>query len=73
MTLSALSTLASAAPIDVPDQVTLLLQYLHKDPRLSVKCHALHLLHNMAKRGAHLWPRGALDNLIGKLLNYNAF
>ncbi|XP_024947780.1 integrator complex subunit 7 isoform X2 [Cephus cinctus] len=64
VTLSALSTLASATVIDVSGQVTLLLQYLHNDPRLSVKRHALHLLHSLARRGAHLWPQGALTNLI---------
>ncbi|EFN86907.1 Integrator complex subunit 7 [Harpegnathos saltator] len=63
-TLSALSTLASATLIDVPQQVALLLRYLQDDPRLSVKRHALHLLHSLARRGAHLWPQGALNNLI---------
>lgn len=65
VTLSALSTLASATLIDVPQQVVLLLRYLQDDPRLSVKRHALHLLHSLARRGAHLWPQGALNNLIG--------
>lgn len=65
VTLSALSTLASATLIDVPQQVVLLLRYLQDDPRLSVKRHALHLLHSLARIGAHLWPQGALDNLIG--------
>lgn len=66
VTLSASTTLASATLIDVPAQVALLLQYLHDDPRLSVKRHALHLLHTLARKGAHLWPQGALANLIGK-------
>ncbi|XP_012220081.1 integrator complex subunit 7 [Linepithema humile] len=64
VTLSALSTLASATLINVPEQVALLLRYLQDDPRLSVKRHALHLLHSLARRGAHLWPQGALNNLI---------
>ncbi|XP_074098202.1 integrator complex subunit 7 [Cotesia typhae] len=64
VTLSAMSTLASATLIDVPNQVALLLKYLRDDPRLSVKRHALRLLLDLAKRGAHLWPRGALDNLV---------
>ncbi|KAG5337742.1 INT7 protein, partial [Acromyrmex heyeri] len=64
VTLSALSTLASATLLDVPQQVALLLRYLQDDPRLSVKRHALHLLHSLARRGAHLWPQGALNNLI---------
>ncbi|XP_071642440.1 integrator complex subunit 7 [Temnothorax longispinosus] len=64
VTLSALSTLASATLIDVPQQVALLLRYLQDDPRLSVKRHALNLLHSLARRGAHLWPQGALNNLI---------
>lgn len=66
VTLSALSTLASATLIDIPEQVVLLLRYLQDDPRLSIKRHALHLLHALARRGAHLWPQGALNNLIGK-------
>lgn len=65
VTLSALSTLASATLIDVPEQVALLLRYLQDDPRLSVKRHILHLLHSLARKGAHLWPQGALNNLIG--------
>ncbi|XP_047343602.1 integrator complex subunit 7 isoform X3 [Vespa velutina] len=64
VTLSALSTLASATLIDIPEQVVLLLRYLQDDPRLSIKRHALHLLHTLARRGAHLWPQGALNNLI---------
>ncbi|XP_014602244.1 PREDICTED: integrator complex subunit 7 isoform X2 [Polistes canadensis] len=64
VTLSALSTLASATLIDIPEQVVLLLRYLHDDPRLSIKRHALHLLHTLARHGAHLWPQGALNNLI---------
>ncbi|KYM91886.1 Integrator complex subunit 7 [Atta colombica] len=64
VTLSALSTLASATLLDVPQQVALLLRYLQDDPRLSIKRHALHLLHSLARRGAHLWPQGALNNLI---------
>ncbi|XP_050480045.1 integrator complex subunit 7 isoform X3 [Bombus vancouverensis nearcticus] len=64
VTLSALSTLASATLIDVPQQVALLLRYLQDDPRLTIKRHALHLLHSLARRGAHLWPQGALNNLI---------
>ena len=65
VTLSALTTLASATLIDVPAQVALLLRYLHDDPRMSIKRHALHQLHSLAQRGAHLWPQGALTNLIG--------
>ncbi|OAD56152.1 Integrator complex subunit 7 [Eufriesea mexicana] len=64
VTLSALSTLASATLIDVPQQVALLLRYLQDDPRLTIKRHALYLLHSLARRGAHLWPQGALNNLI---------
>ncbi|XP_051162958.1 integrator complex subunit 7 [Leptopilina boulardi] len=64
VTLSALTTLASATLIDVPGQVALLLQYLHDDPRVSIKRHALHQLHSLAQKGAHLWPQGALTNLV---------
>ncbi|XP_066599830.1 integrator complex subunit 7 [Prorops nasuta] len=64
VTLSALTTLASATLVDVPGQVVLLLSYLQDDPRLSVKRNALQLLHILARKGAHLWPQGALNNLI---------
>ncbi|XP_076619699.1 integrator complex subunit 7 isoform X2 [Colletes latitarsis] len=64
VTLSALSTLASATLIDIPQQVALLLRYLQDDPRLSIKRHSLYLLHTLARKGAHLWPQGALNNLI---------
>ncbi|XP_020300438.1 integrator complex subunit 7 isoform X2 [Pseudomyrmex gracilis] len=64
VTLSALTTLATATLIHVPQQVLLLLSYLEDDPRLSVKRHALHLLHGLARSGAHLWPQGALNKLI---------
>ncbi|XP_078049199.1 integrator complex subunit 7 [Augochlora pura] len=64
VTLSALSTLTSATLIDIPQQVVLLLRYLQDDPRLSIKRHALYLLHSLARKGAHLWPQGALNNLI---------
>jgi len=73
VTLSALSTLAFATLIDVPQQVALLLRYLQDDPRLSVKRHALHLLHSLARKGAHLWPQGALNNLIGTYKSYEYF
>ncbi|XP_015515140.1 integrator complex subunit 7 [Neodiprion pinetum] len=64
VTLSALTTLASATLVDVPEQVALLLRYLHDDPRAFIKRHALDLLHSLARRGAHLWPQGALTSLI---------
>ncbi|KAF7989463.1 hypothetical protein HCN44_008137 [Aphidius gifuensis] len=64
VTLCAMSTLASSTLIDLPDQVLLLLKYFHDDPRLSIKRYSLKLLFDLAKRGAHLWPTGALDNLI---------
>lgn len=64
VTLSASTTLASATLIDVPEHVALLLRFLQDDPRLSVKRHSLHLLHCLARKGVHLWPQGALDNLI---------
>ncbi|RLU23406.1 hypothetical protein DMN91_003610 [Ooceraea biroi] len=64
VTLSALSTLASATLIDVPQQVALLLRYLQDDPRLSVKRHALHFLHSLARKGAHLWPQESTTTLL---------
>lgn len=70
VTLSASTTLASATLINVPAQVTLLLRYLLEDPRSSIKTHALQLLHSLAKKGAHLWPQGALEQLIGNIFNF---
>lgn len=67
-TLSTSTTLASAALIHVPAQVTLLLKYLREDPRLTIKMHALQLLLALANKGAHLWPQGALEQLIGMRL-----
>ncbi|XP_063990575.1 integrator complex subunit 7 [Diachasmimorpha longicaudata] len=64
VTLSAMNTLASATLINVPTQVGLLLTYLRDDPRTSIKRHSLKLLLDLARRGVHLWPRGALDNLV---------
>lgn len=68
VTLSASTTLASATLINVPAQVTLLLRYLLEDPRISIKLHALQLLHSLAQKGAHLWPQGALSQLIGMMV-----
>ncbi|XP_014223957.1 integrator complex subunit 7 [Trichogramma pretiosum] len=75
VTLSASTTLASATLINVSAQVTLLIKYLVEDPRLSIKTHALSLLHTLAKNGAHLWPQAAVAQLIDntdKLLKNNS-
>lgn len=42
----------------------MLLNYLHKDLRWSVKSKVLVHLHQLAKPGGHLWPPGAVDTII---------
>lgn len=61
--LDSLTQLSAATLIDIPDQVSLLLKYL-SDPRLKVRLQVLRSLHQLAERGAHLWPKSALDSLI---------
>lgn len=55
VTLNALTQLAAAATIDIPDQISLLLQYLNTDPRHSVKKLVLMNLKSLAEKGAHMW------------------
>lgn len=65
--LDSLTQLSCATLVDIPDQVNLLLRYLH-DPRKRVRYLILRSLQSLAKRGAHLWPRGALQSLITKAM-----
>ncbi|XP_073994843.1 integrator complex subunit 7 [Rhodnius prolixus] len=55
-TLNTLTKLAAATLVDIPNQVELLLHYLVKDKRWSVKKASLMGLHQLAKVGPHLWP-----------------
>lgn len=57
VTLNTLTQLSAAATIDIPDQVTLLLQYLNTDPRHSVKTLVLKNLKFLAEKGAHMWSK----------------
>lgn len=61
--LSTVSQLSSETLVDIPDQVTLLLQYL-SDPRKQVRYQVLHSMQLLALKGAHLWPKGALRTLL---------
>lgn len=65
--LDSLTQLSCATLVDVPDQVNLLLTYL-QDPRKRVRYQILRSMQSLAKRGAHLWPKGALQSLITKAM-----
>lgn len=65
--LDSLTQLSCATLVDIPDQVTMLLGYL-QDPRKHVRFKILGLMQALAKRGAHLWPKGALQNLISRAM-----
>lgn len=69
VTLHALTKLAEATLVDIPSQVNLLLNYLKCDPRWEIKLKALQHLYELAKPGAHLWPPGAIDEIINFALN----
>lgn len=65
--LDSLTQLSLATLVDIPDQVTLLLTYL-QDPRKRIRYTILRSMLSLAKKGAHLWPRGALQSLISKAM-----
>lgn len=65
--LNSLTQLSCATLVDIPDQVTLLLTYLN-DPRKRVRYSILHSMRLLALKGAHLWPRGALQCLLTKAM-----
>ncbi|GFG33765.1 hypothetical protein Cfor_05491 [Coptotermes formosanus] len=69
VTLNSLTHLASATLVDIPSQVSLLLQYLRTDARWAVKVQALQGLHLLAGQGAHLWPPGAVEAIVDVALN----
>ncbi|KAH1012969.1 integrator complex subunit 7 isoform X1 [Dendroctonus ponderosae] len=69
--LNTLSKLAAATLVHIPNQVTLLLKYLKTDPRWEVKSKALQHLYELAIPGAHIWPQGAVDDLIDYVLSSN--
>nr|CAB3256489.1 integrator complex subunit 7-like [Phallusia mammillata] len=54
-TLGTLTQLAIHSLVDIPAQVTLLLQYLRCDPREAVKSDSLHNLNLLAGKAPHLW------------------
>lgn len=67
--LSTLSQLSCETLVDIPDQVTLLLNYLN-DPRKQVRFQVLHSLRLLAQKGAHLWPKGSLKILLQNSTSY---
>ncbi|KAK5650389.1 hypothetical protein RI129_001418 [Pyrocoelia pectoralis] len=72
VTLNTLTQLAAATLVDIPGQVSLLLKYLQSDPRWEVKSKSLQYLHQLAKPGAHLWPPGAIDNIVDMAMQTQA-
>ncbi|XP_049812143.1 LOW QUALITY PROTEIN: integrator complex subunit 7 [Schistocerca nitens] len=64
VTLKTLTQLAAATLVDIPSQVTLLLEYLREDPRWAVKAQVVRDLRALAQVGAHLWPAGAVEALL---------
>ncbi|KAF5295112.1 hypothetical protein FQA39_LY13263 [Lamprigera yunnana] len=72
VTLNTLTQLAAATLVDIPNQVSLLLKYLQSDPRWEVKSKSLQYLHQLAKPGAHLWPPGAIDNIVDMAIQTQA-
>ncbi|XP_067013341.2 integrator complex subunit 7 [Anabrus simplex] len=69
VTLNSLTHLAAATLVEIPSQVSLLLQYLNTDPRWEVKAQVLKHLHYLAGQGAHLWPPGAMEAVVQVALN----
>jgi integrator complex subunit 7 len=66
--LESLSQLSCATLVDIPDQIHLLIEYLH-DPRKRVRYQVLKSLQTLAEKGAHLWPNGVLKKLISVAMN----
>lgn len=65
--LDSLTQLSCATLVDIPDQVNLLLSYL-QDPRKGIRYQILRSLQTLAKKGAHLWPKGAYQSLITRAM-----
>lgn len=65
--LDSLTQLSCETLVDIPDQVNLLLSYL-QDPRKTVRYHILRSMQALAQKGAHLWPKGALQYLITRAM-----
>lgn len=61
--LNSLSQLSCATLVDIPDQVNLLLTYL-QDPRKKIRFQVLRSLKSLAEKGAHLWPKASLTDLL---------
>ncbi|XP_044761796.1 integrator complex subunit 7 [Coccinella septempunctata] len=64
VTLNTLTQLAAATLVDIPTQIELLIKYLRNDPRWEIKSKCLHYLYQLAKPGSHLWPPGAINEII---------
>uniref|UniRef100_UPI00358F2660 integrator complex subunit 7 n=1 Tax=Myxine glutinosa TaxID=7769 RepID=UPI00358F2660 len=55
VTLHTATQLAAAALLDIPQQIQLLLKYMHSDPRHAIKRLALQDLNLLAKKAPHVW------------------
>ncbi|KAK3926066.1 Integrator complex subunit 7 [Frankliniella fusca] len=62
--LHTLTQLALATLVNVPKQVSLLLQHLKSDQRPVVRQEALHGLRLLAAECAHLWPSGTVEEVV---------
>ncbi|KAJ1532049.1 hypothetical protein ONE63_000680 [Megalurothrips usitatus] len=62
--LHTLTQLAVATLVNVPKQVSLLLQHLKDDQRPVVQQEALHGLRLLAAECAHLWPAGTVEEVV---------
>jgi len=66
VTLRTLTSLAIHTLVDIPSQVTLLLEHLTKDPRQQVRLALLSDLSLLAKEEtAHLWSKENMEDMIG--------
>ncbi|CAE1237033.1 INTS7 [Acanthosepion pharaonis] len=63
LTLHSMSQLAAYALLDIPHQVSLLLNYLEKDPRQAVKKTVLRDLQMLAIKAPHLWTAENIEVL----------
>jgi integrator complex subunit 7 len=70
VTLHTLTQLAAHTLVDIPEQVELLIKYLHDDPRFSVKKMALSNLRYLASADrAHLWSQANVSAVTAFALN----
>ncbi|XP_045470369.1 integrator complex subunit 7 [Harmonia axyridis] len=64
VTLNTLTQLAATTLVDIPTQIYLLIHYLKIHPSWEIQSKCLHYLYQLAKPGSHLWPPGAINDII---------